>query len=394
MYNLWAMKRSPLIILSAALLVAPLGVAALPAQAADYSQPLAPSASVTLARAYQDSVASSATTGLWIVTDEKGSRARTLFGQSVDADRELEYAYSSRPSGEYSISVTDEGRFLASWGNNPTDGRWSTLGAAGSWSLAFVSGSPLNLTTIVKGMDRRLDMDAADVATRQIAVNLALPPGTDNGGRSWTSVRAVKKGATTVITARGRSKSCTYPSISITVRAGLITESSWTSVCGKVGKISHESVWRYQQGYIGAGRTAISQSEAMATSANPSRSNSWKALTKAANETAATTWTNITRTYDSTPTVVENQLTVVQGLQLLDVLIRNGSTGVVRGPADNGPGTYLITGSGTNAYFLTVGDTKYAGGTVTIGPDGRVTSLDLNYMKGNAVDGESVTFIR
>lgn len=388
------MKRSSLTILSATLLVVPLSVTALPAQAVNYTQPLAPAASQTLARAYQDSVGSATSTGLWIVTDEKASRARTLFGQPVEAGRLLEYAYSSSPSGEYSISVTDEGRALASWGNNPNDGRWSTLGAAGSWAPAFVSGSSLNLTTIVKGMDRRLDMDAADSATRQIAVNLALPPGAENGGRSWTSVRAVKKGATTVITARGRSKSCTYPSISITVRAGLITNSKWTSVCGKAGKVSHESVWRYQQGYIGAGRTAISQSEAMATSANPSRFNSWKALTMAANETAATTWTNITRTYDSAPTVVENQLTAVQGLQLLDVLIRNGSSGVVRGPADNGPGTYLITGSGTNAYFLTVGDTKYAGGTVTIGPDGRVTSLKFGYMKGNSVDGETVTFIR
>lgn len=392
------MKRTPLTLLSVALLVAPLSVAALPAQATSLSrpisQPLAPSASQILTRAYQDSLASAAETGLWIVTDEKASRARTLFGQSVDAGRLLEYAYSSRPSGEYSMSVTNQGGALASWGNNPADGRWSTLGAAGPWAPAFISGTSMNLTTIVKGMDRRLDMDAADTATRQIAVSLALPPGTENGGQSWTSMRAAKKGAATVITARGRSKSCTYPSISITVRAGLITNSKWTSVCGKAGKITHESVWTYRQGYIGAGRTAITQSEAMATSANPTRANLWKALTKAANETAATAWTDITRVYDSAPTVVEHQLTAVQGLQLLDVLIRNGSTGIVRGPADGGPGAYLITGAGTNAYFLTVGDTKYAGGTVIIGPDGRVTSLKLGYMKDNSVDGQSVTFTR
>ena len=394
MYSLGTMKRTPFTVLSAALVFVSMGVTALPAQAVNHTQPFAPAASQTLALAYQDSLSTATTTGLWIVTDEQAARARTLFGQPVDAGRTLEYAYSSIPSGEYSISVTNEGGALASWGNNPTDGRWSTLGAAGPWAPAFIKGSPLEFTTVVKGMDRRLDMDAADTATRQIAVSLALPPGAENGGRSWTSMRAVKKGSTTVITARGRSKSCTFPKISITVRAGLITNSSWTSVCGKAGKISHESAWSYRQGYIGAGITAISQSDAMATSSNPSQINSWKALTAAANETAATAWTDITRTYDTAPTIVEHQLTAVQGLQILDTFIRNGAKGVVRGPADGGPGVYLINASGTNAYFLTVGDTKYAGGRVTIGPDGRITSMDLAYLKGNTADGEIVTFIR
>ena len=361
----------------------------------DLSHPTRPDAHALLRQAYAATVSSLQRQGGSIVVDESANRDRVLFGRDVQAGRQLEYAYGASSSGEYSIAVTDQGAAIGFWGNNARNGRWSTLGAAGPWASDFIRNSPLTLITAVTGMDRRLDMDAADAASRQIMIDLALPPGASSGGRSWSAMRATVSNSATVITARAHSKSCRYGSISIRIRAGLIANSSWTSTCGASGRISRSAVWSDHGGATGPFRLdVVTQAQAMATSANPSASNSWKSLTRAANDTAATSWSDITRVMDSTPTNVEHQVPVVESLRLLDVLIRNGATGVVRAPADNGAGTYLITASGSNGYFLTVGDTKYAGGTITIGADGRISAMHLGYLQGDHPDGETITFVR
>jgi hypothetical protein len=358
-------------------------------------RPEAGAASRTLQSAYRATVEGLESGGGSIVVDESGSRSRTLFNQPVGGQRTLEYAYGSTASGDYSVNVTNQGAALASWGSNPTDGRWSTLGAAGSWAPRFVAGSTLTLTTVVKGMDRRLDMDAADAATRQIMLDLALPPGSSNGGRSWTSMKAARSGAATVITARSRSKSCVYSSISVTIRSGVITESDWTSHCTGAGTVTRHAKWGVGGGAVGAGPLAITQAQAIATSSNPSRSNQWKALVAAANATAATTWSDVTLVKKSAPNTVEHQLTAVQGLKLLDGMIRAGATGAMWGsPPSGGPGVYTMTPTGTNGYISMLGDSKYSGGSVTVSVDGLITSMRLSYSDEESFETETVTFIR
>lgn len=358
-------------------------------------RPEAGATSRTLQSAYRATVEGLEFGGGSIVVDETGSRSRTLFGQPVAGQRTLEYAYGATASGDYSVNVTNQGAALASWGNNSTDGRWSTLGAAGSWAPRFVAGSTLTLTTVVKGMDRRLDMDAADAATRQIMLDLALPPGSSNGGRAWTSMKVTRSGAATVITARSRSKSCVYSSISITIRAGVITESDWTSRCAGAGTLVRHAEWRVSGGAMGAGPLAITQAQAIASSSNPSRSNQWKTLVVAANATASTTWSDITLVKKSAPNTVEHQLTAVQGLKLLDAMIREGSTGASWGsPPSGGPGVYTMTPTGSNGYIFRVGDTRYSGGTVTVSADGLITSMRLSYSDDDLFETETVTFIK
>lgn len=360
----------------------------------DTSRSTQSAASRTLQSAYVATMADLASAGGTVSASQEASRDRILFGQPVPTSGEVLYIYQSRPTGEYSVQVTDDGEPLASWGNNPTDGRWSTLGAAGDWSNRFILGTSLTMATVVKGMDRRLDMDAADEASRQIMSELALPPGTSKGGRTWTSMRMRQTSTTTVITAKARSKSCTYGSISITLRQGRISESSWTSACKTTGKISHGSTWTRAVGAAGAGANALTQAQAMELSASPARWKDWQAITRAANLTAATNWSDITRVLDSQPTVVEHQVPVVEALRLIDVLIRNGATGIPMSSTSGGATGVSVVASGSNGYFLNLGDTRYAGGVMQISADGRLASFHLGYLDGSKVDGETITFTR
>lgn len=357
------------------------------------SRPAQSAASRALQSAYAATMADLATSGGTVSVRETANRDRILFSAPAPAEHEVSYTYQGNLGGAYSVQVSEEGTPVAAWGNNPADGRWSTLGAAGSWSTRFIRGTTLSMSTVVKGMDRRLDMDAADDASRQIIADLALPPGTAKGGRTWNSMRMRQTSSTTVITAKARSKSCAYGSISITLRGGRISESKWTSTCAKTGRIAHESSWTNATGAASAGASAISQAQAMELSSNPVHWKDWQAITRGANLTAATPWSDITRVLDSNPNVVERQVPVVEALSLVDVLIRNGASGIAFS-STTANGTSIVVGaSGSNGYFLNLGDTRYAGGSLQIAPDGRLVRFHLTYLDGANADGETITFI-
>lgn len=361
---------------------------------AEMSRPTQSAASRALQSAYAATMADLAASGGTVSVAEVADRDRILFSAPALAAHEVSYTYQGSPGGAYSVQVADQGAPLAAWGNNPADGRWSTLGAAGSWSTRFIRGTTLTMGTVVKGMDRRLDMDAADDASRQIIADLALPPGTSKGGRTWSSMRMRQASSTTVITAKARSKSCVYGSISITLRAGRISESRWTSSCSTTGKISHESSWTKTTGASSAGASAISQAQAMELSANPVQWKDWQTITRAANLTAATQWSDITRVLDSQPNSVEHHVPVIEALRLVDVLIRNGAPGIVFGSTTASGTSLTVVASGSNGYFLNLGDTRYAGGSLQIAPDGRLVSFHLGYLDGSNPDGETITFVR
>lgn len=257
----------------------------------------------TMDAAFDRTMARAQARGVTVDTTVRSPVQRSLEGTAITLPRRsaVRIRWSTSPDGSSSWRVTQGRKFLGAAGVNAREGAWSTLSALiYGTPREFADSRGLSMTTALTRLDAAWGYDGPQgvrsfpgepwtvdsLGTRTLP---DLLPAT--GGRpsqSWTSVRERRaSGGRMVITARAENPAgsvCSYPSIRVVLRSGLVDSSRWTERCGSV-TTTYSSKATYRPKVTSAPGRALTQDEAFAIPV-PGQDPSWPTIVAAVLKTA------------------------------------------------------------------------------------------------------------
>ena len=332
--------------------------------------------------------------GIDVISTVRSSRTHTWPASTIVIPAQSAVRHhveiDSEASTYYSIRTRSSGELLGMRGLDQDD-PFSTLsmraiGMAPDWPQTFASSRGLPLTTVVSDLTERMGYygDESEQALNA-AKNLIAPSTGWNGPADfWRNVRARRaSGGRTIITATSTAggTDCTYPSISLTIRRGVVVQSKWTSVCPDSGTTTYSTKVKYEEKVGGVPATAITEDAAFATPV-PGQDAGWRTLAAAANTTAATSFRSISEVTSSNVTL--DPPTPARALRYLDAVMMAGNSGVIVVPAvartdDPGWRQYVVSPSPGSTFLAPEFSRNITGLTVDVGGNGVIQKIVASF---------------
>ena len=371
----------------------------------------------TLRSAWSAMLTEASQEGLDVISRARSSRSHTLAGTKISIRAGERIRHHVEIDGDglsyYSVRRNSSKELLGMEGAayESVNGSLETvpfsslamtaIGMAPDWPERFAESRGLTLSTVVRDVSTRMGYYPGDISSDVLrrGKNLILP---SISGLDWDKyVKVQERRASrgrTIITARasgGGDSDCTYPSIRVVIKGGLIVKTKWTSVCPDSGRTKYVTKVSYDQDVAAVPDTAISQDQAFATPV-AGQDPMWSALVRAANTTAALEFATITDT--NSAGVVFDPPTTERGLRYLDNVMMAGNPGrITTTPAvtadDPARQTYVVTPLGGSDYL-----SRYSTGlnivkiTVTVGGDGVIEQIVSNFTRSPTES--TITFVR
>lgn len=332
--------------------------------------------------------------GLDVISIVRSSRAHTIPGTTIEVPERTSIRHhvklDTESSSYYSLRTRSSGQLLGMQGR---DGSvpYSTLsmraiGLAPEWPQTFASSRGLPLNTVIRDITERMGYYEQDDEQALISAKRLIAPPTSWDGVEdyWRNVRVRRaSGGRTIITARSTAGGgdCTYPNISMTIRAGVVVQSAWRSVCPDSGTTTYTTKVRYEDNIGSVPTDAISQDAAFAR-AVPGQDAGWPALAAAANTTAATSFRSITE-IDSA-NVTTDLPSAARGVRYLDAVMMAGNPGVILVPAvarvdDPGWTQYVVLPSADSAELAAEFTRNITALTVDVAGDGVIERITAEF---------------
>lgn len=265
--------------------------------------------------AFDRSVARAEDGGLVVSSIGRSSAAHTVPGTDITVPRRIPvtYRWAESAAGETSWTVSAANRLLGGAGVLQSTGPWATLSALESGTAAtFAESRGLRMSQALTGINQVWGYDGPDgpgyfpgdpwtddtIAHPANPLPYLLPSTGGSPSETWTSIRETRaSGGRTIITAKAPAADgyrCTFPSIRITVKGGLIRSSNWTEICDGV-TTSYASSATYTSRVAKPPRGAMTQDAAFAIPV-PGQNPNWPSIVNSVAMTAAKSFTSITQT--------------------------------------------------------------------------------------------------
>lgn len=308
--------------------------------------------------------------------------ARTALRHHVELDTQLNHYYSirTRSSGDLlGMRGIDGGDVFSTLS-------WRGIGISPDWPQTFARSRGFPLNTVIRDVTERMGYyDDETDQTLNAAKRLIAPPTSWDGVDDfWRNVRARRaSGGRTIISASSTAgeTDCTYPSITLTIKNGVIVQSAWTAQCPDSGTTTYRTKVAYEDDVASVPAGAISENAAFATPV-PGQDPGWQVLAAAANKTASTSFRTITEV--NSANVTQDPPSPSRAVRYLDAVMMAGNPGVIVVPAiartdDPGWRQYVVSPSGTATFLAPEFSRNITGLTVDIGGDGVIDKMVVRF---------------